>query len=333
MPNLAAFTSPLFVQRIYTHYEKSVKDWKRPHLGASLLGTECLRFLWYSFRWVQAPNFDGRMLRLFDTGNIEEGRLVRDMRNIGIEVFDADPDTGKQFSITIGNHAGGSLDGIARGFDEAPKKWHVVEFKTHGQKSFDSLQKDGVEKSKPLHFAQMQIYMYKMNQRYPGEFDRAMYIGVNKNTDEIHAERVKLDHLEAEKAISRAVIVVGSNAAPPRISDKKDSQACLFCQYHGLCWGDKWIAGDTGKWIFKPVAVGEGLEVNCRTCLHSTPSKESRDWECASSVQCDKTSRHLFIPDLLYPWGVMDASESGEWVKYDGGVNKIGGTIEKNGQN
>ena len=44
--------------------------------------------------------------------------------------------------------------------DEAPKTWHVLEFKTHGVKSFADLTAKGVVLSKPQHAAQMQIYMH-----------------------------------------------------------------------------------------------------------------------------------------------------------------------------
>ena len=31
---------------------------------------------------------------------------------------------------------------------------------------------------------------------------------------------------------------------------------------------------------------------------------------------------------ILAPWSVVDASKTGEWVKYDKGINKKGGVIE-----
>ena len=37
------------------------------HLGASIIGKDCERALWYDFRWVTRWAFTGRMLRLFDT--------------------------------------------------------------------------------------------------------------------------------------------------------------------------------------------------------------------------------------------------------------------------
>ena len=69
---------------IFKHYETSADRQGRPHLGASEIGHECDRYLWLSFRWAKPADFDGRMLRLFDTGNHQEPRLIADLRAIGV---------------------------------------------------------------------------------------------------------------------------------------------------------------------------------------------------------------------------------------------------------
>ena len=76
---------------IYAAYVAEADDGFRDHLGASIIGKDCERALWYDFRWVTRRGFSGRMLRLFDTGKREEDRLVRDLRRTGATVLDADP--------------------------------------------------------------------------------------------------------------------------------------------------------------------------------------------------------------------------------------------------
>lgn len=116
---------------IYAAYEADADDGFRPHLGASVIGTECERALWLGFRWATKATFSGRMLRLFETGQLEETRLVRNLRRTGATVLDRDPDNGRQWHVEAhGGHFGGSLDAVAIGLLEAPKTWHVVEFKT-----------------------------------------------------------------------------------------------------------------------------------------------------------------------------------------------------------
>ena len=67
---------------IYAAYEAERGDGFREHLGASLIGKSCERALWYDFRWVTRARFPGRILRLFETGQLEEARLVRNLQHL-----------------------------------------------------------------------------------------------------------------------------------------------------------------------------------------------------------------------------------------------------------
>ena len=143
---------------IFAAYEADTRDGFRSHLGASLIGKECERALWYDFRWTTRSKHPGRLLRLFETGQLEEARLVRNLRRTGATVLEVDPETGRQIRVQAhGGHFGGSLDGVAINLLEAPRTWHVLEFKTHSNKSFGDLVAKKVRESKPQHFAQMQI--------------------------------------------------------------------------------------------------------------------------------------------------------------------------------
>ena len=54
----------------------------------------------------------------------------------------------------------------------------MLEIKTHNAKSCGTLKRQGVQKSKPRHWAQMQTYMGM------AQLKRALYFAVNKDTDE-----------------------------------------------------------------------------------------------------------------------------------------------------
>ena len=107
------------IEAILAAYEAEAGDGFREHLGASVIGRECDRALWYEFRWVTRAVQGGRMLRLFETGRLEEERLVRNLRRVGVTVLDVDPDTGRQWHVQAhGGHFGGSLDGVGLGIPE-----------------------------------------------------------------------------------------------------------------------------------------------------------------------------------------------------------------------
>ena len=300
MAELPAITS-LTREAIFAGYEADASDGFRSHLGASLIGKACERALWYDFRWTTKARFEGRVLRLFETGNREEERLVRNLRRTGATVLEVDPETGRQFRVQAhGGHFGGSLDGVALHLLEAPKAWHVLEFKTHSNKSFTDLVAKKVRESKPQHFAQMQIYMNLMG------MNRAMYLAVNKDTDDLYVQRVEADVAYTEQLLEKARRIIFAPTPLPRISEEPSWYQCRLCDHADVCHGPR------------------AAEINCRTCLHSTPVEGG--WHCdrhqkpLSEVdQRTGCEQHLYLPPLVAA-AQVDAGE--DWVDYEfsGGV-------------
>lgn len=281
---------------IFAAYEADTSDGFRSHLGASLIGKECERALWYDFRWTTKAKFPGRVLRLFETGNREEERLVRNLRRTGATVVEVDPQSGRQFRVAAhGGHFGGSLDAVAINLIEAPKTWHVVEFKTHAQKSFTDLGAKRVRESKPQHYAQIQVYMLLT------EISRAIYLAVNKNTDDLYVERIELDKAFAAQLLEKAGRIIFAQNPPARINEDPAWYQCRFCDHANVCHGK------------------QAAEITCRTCLHATPIDGG--WHCArhnkSLTEVDQRTactHHLYLPPLV-PGRQVDAGEG--WVEYE----------------
>lgn len=232
------------------------EDPYRDHLGASLIGKECARELWYSFRWFSQQQFEGRILRLFNRGHLEEPRFVALLKMIGCQVWQFTED-GKQFRIHGHNgHFGGSLDAVILGIPEMPDEPVLGEFKTHSSKSFEKLKADGVLKAKWEHFIQMQIYMGKMNLRW------ALYLAVNKNDDDIYGELIQFDQLQYQRYLDRSISIVDSRTPPPRINENPSWFKCKFCNVREICHEK----AEPAK--------------NCRTCKWSSPTINS-EWLCS----------------------------------------------------
>lgn len=275
-------------------FETYQNDQNRPHLGASQIGEECERKLWYSFRHCLAPAFDGRILRLFETGRLEEDRVIKNLRKAGFEIWDVDPDTGKQFRFEMwGGHFSGSLDGVGMRFLEAPKTPHVIEIKTSNNAGFTQMLKKGVKVAKPTHYAQMQIYMHYL------KLTRAYYIMVNKDNDKIYGERVEEDKAYTAILIEKAERIVFAPDPGEKLGDTEKSFCCKFCDYHTLCWG------------------GALPDVNCRTCCHATPERDG-SWSCAKNEMgpCEK---HIYIPALVGQ-DIVEANAEEGWIKYSSGI-------------
>ena len=276
------------VRAIYAAREKEGRaEAPRRYLGASIIGHECDRYLWLMFRGVISQKFDGRMFRLFERGRREEAEFCRDLRSIGCEVWEKD-ENGNQFGVSfLGDHFRGHCDAIVRGIPEAPKTPHVVEMKTHSAKSFANLVKEGVKKSKPMHYAQMQIYMHGLG------LEDALYLAVNKDTDDLYTERVKLDKAEAKRLLERAECIIDGYEAM-RCATREDDYRCKMCEARMVCWHK------TGAEFACETCI------DCRSCCHSTPdtTKEGSRWICMKGKNCTigrdcECENHRVIPVLM----------------------------------
>ena len=281
------------IQKLIDAHHESIAEPPRPHMGCSQLGHPCDRKLWLSFRWAVLPEFPGRVIRLFRRGQNEEETVVTDLRAIGIDVRKTGSN---QVRVNFGSHVSGSIDAIIEsGVPEAKTSRHVAEFKTHSKKSFDDLEKNGVEKSKFEHFVQMQLYMYGI------DIDRALYVAVCKDDDRIYTERIRLDKAIAEKYIARGKRIALDNRMPPPLSTDPSWYQCKFCESYSFCHETK-----TTK------------QVNCRTCAHSTAMPDST-WRCeyhgADDIPVDYQRTgcegHVLHPDVV-PWERAEGID--EWT-------------------
>jgi hypothetical protein len=290
------------VLAIWAAYEAKGRGGDSVGVNMSQVAEECERKIWYSLHWCSPPEqITGQKQRRFDTGNIEEDRLLTDLENAGVEVERLDPATGQQFRVALASGwLRGRLDAKAVGVPEAPKTVHIVECKSHNDKSFKDLTKKRLELGKPDHYAQCQTYMHAEH------LTRALYIAVNKNTDEIYTERVEYDAAFCLRLEAKVDRIVRSNSAPHKLFEDVTSKAAFPCS---------WCAS-------RPQChEGEFARKNCRTCI----SAEFLDGAVVRCALWDKEldyreqqagcAAHLYLPSLV-PGEQIDASEAERWVKY-----------------
>ena len=276
--------------------ERKQDDGFRRHLGASVIGKKCSRELWYIFRWARRAQFKARILRLFSRGQDEEPRFVRWLEAAGIQVWTHTKD-GEQYHVSdIDGHFGGSLDGVLRGLPDLPAQLCLAEFKTHNEKSFKDLLSKKLKKAKWEHYVQCQIYMFKRDLKW------TLYCAVNKNTDDLYLEIIRLDEEVAKKHLERARFVIYTDEPPPRIHTNPRWHECLMCSYHKVCQGFELPA------------------INCRTCAHSTPIEHRGAWNCALGQTAIDTapkegcSEHVFNPHILNGVQMGDGNQKENWV-------------------
>ena len=264
-PGVAKALAKRILEEIDEYCIRTYDGGHRSHLGASLIGRECKRYLWYVFRWCLHEKTTGRQQRLFNRGHREEARFIEWLEGIGFKVWFENRDEGPnekgeypQYRISdVMGHFGGSLDGIA----VLPERYGIaepvlLEFKTNGTGAgFNKLADDGMPIAKPEHFAQTSTYGKKYNFRY------CVYLNINKNDDSLHIEVVKLNHNLGEQMIMKAEQIIMSQTAPARLSDNPTFHKCGYCHMKEVCH------------------KGAVVEVNCRSCAFARPV-ENAEWFC-----------------------------------------------------
>ncbi len=274
VPNLIA---ERIKREIDAYCIKAYDDGHRLHLGASLIGSDCARYLWYSFRWCisdtylvaneetgkleYSPSEHGRVMRRHQRGHLEELRIVEYLRGIGCEVWTHD-ENGEQFRISPAGcegHFGGSLDGVVI----LPPEWGIPfpllgEFKTASKKNFERMvhpDRGGLIREKFQHYTQASCYGKEYS------FSHVVYIVACKDDDRLHIEIVALNLDLGENSRVKALRVIQSQTAPPKLALDPTYWKCKFCAAKAVCHEN------------------EVPEHNCRSCRFAVPGSD-KSWIC-----------------------------------------------------
>ena len=252
----------------------------RSHLGASQIGRECDRELFYGWRWAGLKKIPARLGRLFNRGHLEEGRFLALLEMIGV-VFHVQPDGGQERISAHGGHFGSALDGVAYNVPGMEGEWVLTEFKTSSTKQFCALVAAGsVLAGKPEHYAQIQSCMARRG------IYKCLYMIVNKNDDDLYCETIDYNPSYADHVLGRAGRIIFATTAPPKLSEDPSHFKCKMCDRSDVCH-------------YKAPVLR-----NCRTCQHSV-ADPGGTWGCAlRNVVLDKEAQkkgcdqYAVLPDF-----------------------------------
>lgn len=236
----------------------------RPYLSMSGIGEECLRKLFFGFRWASVQIISPQLGRIFERGDLEEKRIITDLKKAGMEVFRLEgeehiPMTGevgeKQEELVDNwGHERGHPDGRVLGLIEAPKTQHLLEMKTMNDSRWKAFVKSGVKDSNPKYFAQIQRYMRKM------KLNRTLFIATNKNNEQREYERIDLDANFADDLKKKATDIILS-IDPPTKQFSRSWFECKSCNHFGVCHDN------------------QAPEKSCRSCEKVDLAKDGK-WIC-----------------------------------------------------
>lgn len=209
---------------------------RRNYLGASRIGEPCLRRLCFEYGGTPVDagaEFDGRILRVFEAGHRFEDMTVRWLRLAGFDLRSHKRD-GSQFGFSAAEgRFRGHIDGVIVGGPDLSAPYPILfEHKALASSSWQETVKRGVKASKPLYWAQVQVYMAYL------AVEQTLFVALNRDTMRLYPELIAFDPAAAQALSDRAVMVIRSVEARellPRIADDPDHYVCRYCPYRVRC--------------------------------------------------------------------------------------------------
>lgn len=240
------------------HSMQSAGDGFRSHLGWSVIEHECMRYLYYHWRWFWKEEHHARMERIFLAGHKVEAEFRVILKSLGAVFLDDVDATGEQIAVSeLWGHFGGSCDGVFIWPEIGINVPTVLECKSSGTGAkFNDLSKKSLAAANRRHYIQGSGYARGLGIKY------FLYVCRNKNDSSIYVELVEADYQAAEDAVNKAKHIVGNTVLPKRISEKRNFFVCNMCAIQPLCHDRK-----------EPVP-------NCRNCKSAMPG-ENASWFCS----------------------------------------------------
>lgn len=200
----------------------------RTRLGLSQAGHKCSRYLWYCHHGYVGEQPEGRVLRLFQLGNLLEDQTIADLRASGFIVHSQQ--RGVKFEYNDATLTG-SIDGIIEGLIEAPLTPHLFEHKTASKKKYDELlRKQSYRKWNEGYYWQVQFYMLGL------KLKRAAVFVYCKDDSRLYMERIKLDRDATIDRLQDVFTAIQKTDPPERACPRIDHWEAKWCPFYQECW-------------------------------------------------------------------------------------------------
>ncbi len=202
-------------------YFDSIEDDARDYIGASSIGSDCYRQIWYQFKGVKAEKVPGRFRRIWDTGHKLESLVIEWLIKSDVRVSVTD-ETYHAINMPY-------FQGHVDGFIKFGKKVSILEIKTAKHASFTIFKSKGLKVWNPQYYAQVQAYMGMSG------VNSAYILVLNKDNSEISDEFVAFDSDFYEELCLKAEMIYRSTIEPPRINGSALFYKCKCCKYNKVC--------------------------------------------------------------------------------------------------
>jgi hypothetical protein len=204
-------------REIDAHGSRKIEQ-KRDYIGASSIGSDCLRQIWYEYNGFKGT-VDPRILRIFEVGKRLEGLVLQWLDDAGIKVNEQQ----HTFFDKEMPYFQGHCDGIL----EWPPA--ILEIKTAKDASFKQFIKHGIKKWMPKYYDQLQAYLGMSG------LVNAYILVLNKDDSSLFDEKVTFDAQRYNELKEKARLVHDAKIEPPRINGNPAWYQCKMCKFRKIC--------------------------------------------------------------------------------------------------
>jgi hypothetical protein len=195
----------------------------RNYIGASSIGSSCVRQIWYGYKGVSGEPITPRLYRTFEVGHKLEKMVVELLLEAGVIIERGRTELQAQEMRFFRGH----VDAVI--LDNHLNDEAILEIKTAKDSSFKQFVNKGLLSWSPMYYAQVQAYMGMMS------IHKAYVLCINKDTSELHDEEVLFDASFYDGLKFKAQIIHDADEPPPRVNNSPAYFVCKQCKFRKVC--------------------------------------------------------------------------------------------------
>lgn len=203
-------------------YQENIQEEERNYIGASCIGSDCLRQIWYQYKGMKAEDVPAKTRRTWDIGKRLEGLVLDWLDAAGIVTVRQWWDL-KSASVPFFQ---GHVDSV---WTKKDKAFAIIEIKTAKDASFKIFVGKGVKVWNPQYYAQIQSYMGMSG------IHSTYILVLNKDNSDISDELVTFDASFYESLERKAKLIASADMPPPKVNGSPLWFQCKMCKYKKIC--------------------------------------------------------------------------------------------------
>ena len=203
--------------------QECIEDDTRNYIGASSIGSDCLRQIWYQYKGVKAEQVPTKFRRAWAVGKLLEGMILDWIEQTGLKIarvwYDLVDSDIPEFK--------GHMDSVWLNKNGEAKA--IIEVKTAKHASFTIFKNKGCKAWSPQYYAQVQAYMGMSN------IHKTYILVFDKDSCELFDELIEYDFEYYKSLKEKALIIVHANIPPPKIHGSPLFFKCKMCKFNKVC--------------------------------------------------------------------------------------------------